>query len=111
MGHHIPPVLPPVLQPPPKLEKSRWRPKVWAKAGQQVESGLDGVGEAGEAYAVEAAHDQVDAHAVPGRSGAAASQARLGGVTAQALTDDTLRTLLAGQERLVAEDGALDRSA
>ena len=55
MGHHIPPVLPPVLQPPPKLDKPRWRPKVWAKPGQHATSDVDGVGEAEDAYGAEAA--------------------------------------------------------
>jgi hypothetical protein len=97
MGHHIPALPPPILLPMPKTEAARWRPRIQARAGSVAETEEAAEGE--EVYAVEAA--QKDKAERRKRSDARHPQLRGGTLTAQTLSDDTLRTLLIGQEHVL----------
>jgi hypothetical protein len=98
MGHHIPALLPPILLPTPKLDKPRWRPRL---RGGGPDEAADAQ-EPAESDALFAARGPLDEkrgrRSTAGRSKAVPAMPRLGGLTAQTLTDDTLRTLLIGQE-------------
>ena len=91
MGHHVHPLPPPMIQPMPKLEKPRWRPRI-------REDGTPAADET-EAEAVQAAKQS--AEKAP-RKGSPNQQGngrqRRGGGPAGALSDDSLRAVLAGQE-------------
>ncbi len=88
------------MLPMPKTEAARWRPRIQARAGSLAQTEETAEGE--EVYAVEAA--QKDKAERRKRSEAKHPQPRGGTLTAQALSDDTLRTLLIGQEHVF--DGA-----
>ncbi len=96
MGHHIPALPPPIMLPMPKTEGARWRPRIQARAGSLAETEQAAEGE--EVYAVEAA--QRDKAERRKRSDAKHPLPRGGTLTAQALSDDTLRILLIGQEHV-----------
>jgi hypothetical protein len=102
MGHHVHALPPPIIGLTPKTEKPRSRPRL--RAAQEP----DGAQAADEGDQVSAAAGPLDENSgrrpVAGRRKAAPAPQR-GGLTAQALTDDTLRTLLIGQENALNGSG------
>ncbi len=100
MGHHVPAVPPPIILPSPKTEKPRWRPRLRAKTpGADDASGPQAPHEGDAVFAAGGPLDEKPGRGpASGRGKAALGPPRRGGLTAQALTDETLRTLLIEQE-------------
>ncbi len=102
MGHHVHALPPPIIQLTPKAEKPRWRPRL--RAGAKADEAADAKATDG-GDPVFAAGGPLDENPgrrpSAGRGKAALLASQRGGLTAQALTDDTLRTLLVGQEDIL----------
>ena len=103
MGHHHVPALPPPILLPAKAEKPRWRPRPAGPSGGPGKK--DEVQENKDGNAVFAAGGPLDEQGrkrpSPGRGKPAPTAPRRGGPAAAALSDDTLRTLLTGQEHIL----------
>jgi hypothetical protein len=97
MGHHLHAVPPPIIQLAPKPEKPRWRPRIRAAAPQAGEA--PGAREGEEVFASGDPSDETPRRRTrAGRGKDVPAAQRRGGPAAQPLTEETLRTLLIGQE-------------
>jgi hypothetical protein len=94
MGHHVPALPPPIMLPTPKTEQPRWRPRTHAPGTGAAKDLQEAAGHGAVAAAGDAPGKQ------PGRRPKAASVPRRAGATIQPLADETLRTVLIGQEDL-----------
>jgi hypothetical protein len=107
MGHHHVPALPPPILVPAKAEKPRWRPRAAIPGARPAKK--DEVQEKNDGDAVFAAGGPLDEQGrrrqSPGRAKAGPPAPRRGGPAAAALTDDTLRALLIGQEEILNRSG------